>query len=174
MKTVTKIILVMLDVIFWILFVGFMIQTGALLFNYILSLWIPEASKNLYEGLNLSILRNDDFGHYKFITGIIIGLSGLKSYIFYLTVKFLLKLNRSQPFGDDTAPLLEEIAQVTLVTGLLALMAELYSSWLTKFGVSIKYEWSATQTLFFAAIIYLVAQMQKGGMDMRFKNNLPA
>jgi len=60
-----------LTVIAWIIFVGLCIEAGALLFNFIYSLFKPEVVKNLYQKLDLSEMYKRSeliyFGMYGFI-----------------------------------------------------------------------------------------------------------
>ncbi|HET8809684.1 MAG TPA: DUF2975 domain-containing protein, partial [Flavobacteriaceae bacterium] len=57
MKTNTKTILSVMEVLTWIAFIGLCIKAGALLFTFIMSLfWNPLAAGDLHLGLDLSVL----------------------------------------------------------------------------------------------------------------------
>ena len=52
MTTKTETILVVLNVLVWIVFIGFMVEAGALVVSYLISVVKPEAAKNLYRSLD--------------------------------------------------------------------------------------------------------------------------
>jgi hypothetical protein len=49
-------ILKALNVVAWVIFIGLCVEAGALIFNFIFTLFKPIASNNIYKGLNLSEL----------------------------------------------------------------------------------------------------------------------
>ena len=60
----SKNILKIMYVFAWLAFIGLCIQTGAIIFSYLISLNNPEASKNLFGGLNLSEYYNYNINQY--------------------------------------------------------------------------------------------------------------
>ena len=61
MKKETKFTWNLIKLFCWLIFAGLSVQTGALLFNYIYSIFKPIAAENLYLGLNLSSIYNQSF-----------------------------------------------------------------------------------------------------------------
>ena len=88
----TQLILQVMNVLFWIVFIGLCIKTGALLISFSVSMFInPVAAKDLYMGLNLSALKQYDLYQYFFLAAAFIIITGLKAYIAYLVIKISLK-----------------------------------------------------------------------------------
>ncbi len=164
MKTRTKQILTILHIIAWIIFFGLCIKTGAILYSFFVSLFInPEGAKNLHMGLDLSELYRYNIRQYVMIVSYIIFISGLKAYLFYLAIKIFLKINFVQPFSEDVSFLITKISHVALGIGILTLVGNFYTAWLTKKGVSFpdlqQYFGGAGEFLLLGAIIFIIAQV---------------
>ena len=56
-KTRTGQILIILNILAWVAFVGFAIEAGAILFSYLMTAFSPEAARDFYKGLDLYNLR---------------------------------------------------------------------------------------------------------------------
>ena len=54
MTKTNKFVFTVVEVVSWIIFVGLCVEAGALIFNFIYSLFKPEALHNLYQKLDLS------------------------------------------------------------------------------------------------------------------------
>jgi len=94
MKSSTKLVLTILHVIAWIIFLGLCVKTGAILYSFFVSLAInPKGAGNIYMGLDLSSLYSFDKGNYVGIVSVMIILSFLNAFLFYLVVKIFLKIN---------------------------------------------------------------------------------
>jgi hypothetical protein len=63
-KTRTEQILTVMHILAWVAFIGFMIESVAILVSFGVSCVNPEGAKNLYEGLNLYDLRHFNFWYY--------------------------------------------------------------------------------------------------------------
>lgn len=173
----TKLIQVILKIVIWIIFIGILVKTGVLIFTFFSSLFInPEAAKNLYQGLNLSELLRFSIRHYSTLLTFIIILSGLKAYIFYLVIKIYSEFKLDRPFSIDTAFLILEIRYVSVGIGLLALLSNFYSHWLTKSGVALdtlpKYLEDSIEFLLFAGIVTVIAQVFKRGIEIQSEYEL--
>src|SRR5262245_7913052 len=104
MKSKTKNLFSVMNVLTWIVFIGLCIETGAILYSFFVSVFInAEGAKNLYMGLNLFELKSFDIGHYSALMSIIIFLSALKAYIFYLVIEIFLKINFVHPFSTKVS-----------------------------------------------------------------------
>ena len=62
----TKQILKLMHILTWIVFIGLCIKTGVILISYLVSINNPEASKNLFGGLNLYQYYNFSFRVFVF------------------------------------------------------------------------------------------------------------
>jgi len=173
MTTRTLFILKAINVIFWVIFIGLCIKTGAILISFFASLFVNlDGAKNLYLGLNLFDLFTFSKLHYVFIVSFIIILTGLKAYIAYLVVRIFLNFKFTSPFKTNVTLLITKISYVALGTGILAIIANSYSDWLNKKGIQISQDWGSSEILFFAGVIYIIAQVFKKGTEIQSENEL--
>lgn len=173
MKTRTQTILIIMNVIFWVTFVGLCIKTGALLISFCVSLFVNTAgSKDLYLGLDLSELYGHSPAQYVSIVSLMVAMNALKTYITYLVIKIFSKINLANPFSTKVAALITKISHVALGTGILALVAQGYSKWLLNHGHTVGEDWGASEFLFLAGIIFIIAQVFNKGIELRSENEL--
>ncbi len=177
MKTQTKDILKIMQVLTWIVFIGACIKAGAILFSFFVSLFVnPEGAKNLYSGLDLSDLQQYNLWYYVSLISCIIGSTCLRAYILYLVIKVFLKLNLVHPFSQEVASLISKISQTALGIGLLNIIANNYSNWLIKRNIDLtnihEYLEGSAEFIFMAGIIFIIAQVFKKGMEIQSENEL--
>jgi hypothetical protein len=176
MKKKTHELLLIMQVLTWIIYIGLCIKTGALLISFFVGEFInPEAANNLHLGLNLFNLRQFSTTHYFIMVLLVIALWALKAGMFYLVIKIFSKLNLIQPFSNQVATLIRRISYVALSIGIVAVIATEYSKWLVKQGISInalpEYV-SGAEFLFFAGIIFIIALVFKKGIEIQTENEL--
>jgi hypothetical protein len=156
-----------------VVFIGLCIKTGSLLFSVFVSLFVnPQASKNLYMGLDLSALMNYDMVHYTFTVIMLLLLSGLKAWMTLDLVKILSDLNMEQPFSDRVYRLILRIARKAGITGVLALVALKHAEWVMEQGVPVPVEWAAQEILLFAAMLMVIAQVFRRGIELQEEQSL--
>lgn len=173
MTSKTSFILKTMNIVFWIIFIGLCIQTGAILISFAVSLFVnSEGAGDLYNGLNLSELLAFDMGHYISVVSLLISITALKAYLAYLVVKIFLKFDFSQPFSRKVSLLISQISHVALAAGVLAMLAGSYTRWLMKKGVTIPLSWESNEFLFLAGIIFIIAQVFKKGIEIQSENEL--
>jgi len=177
MKPTTKVILTILHVISWIIFLGLCIKTGAFLYSFIVSLaFNPEGAKDLYMGLNLSALYHFDIGYYVVIGAGTILISGAKAFLFYLVVKIFLKINLVAPFSKDVSLLISGIGYLAIGIGVLTLIVSKNCDWLATKGVAFPDLQSvlggAGEFLLLGAVIFIIAQVFKRGIEIQTENEL--
>ena len=170
----TNVIMKVMNIIFWIIFIGLCIKTGAILVSFFMSIFVnPEAAQNLYLGLNLSDLQTSDINNYVGVMSFIIMLTGMKAYIAYLAVKLFMKFDLNHPFNENVAALISKISHFALSIGVVALIADQYSERLIKRGTEMTHiDWGAQEFLFFAGIIYILALVFKRGIEIQNENEL--
>lgn len=173
----TKTILSIMNVLVWIAFVGLCIKTGALLFTFMMSLfWNPLAAGNLYLGLDLSQLFAYSQWRYISMMSLILFLSGLKAYFFFLVTRIFENINMAYPFSEGVSNLLIKISSTALGVGILALLAKGYIKSLVKNGVELPslndYLGGAQEYLFMAGIIFIIAQVFIRGLEIQSENEL--
>jgi hypothetical protein len=173
MSLKTSLVFKILNVVFWLIFIGLCIKTGALLTSFFVSMVINSAAaKNLYPGLDLFGLFEFSRPHYFLIVFSVILQTGLKAYISYLIVRFFLNFKLSSPFEADVSAMIFKISHFSFLLGVLALISDRYMKKLMEKGVSIVYEWGAGEILFFSGFIYILAEVFKKGTEIRSENDL--
>ena len=173
MKTTNTSILSIMNILFWISFIGLCIKIGALLVTFLLSLFYsPDTARDLYMGLDLSAVYAVGLNYYVFTVSFLLILTALKAHIAYLIIRFFMKFSLSKPFGQELTALFFEISHTALGAGFVAVIASGYSRWLMKQGVPIPIDWSGYEILFFAGVIYLLALVFQKGTALQAENEL--
>lgn len=173
MTTTNHTIFRVVHVLFWVAFIGLCIKTGAILISFLVSLFVnPAGAGNLYNGLNLSALYQYDTGYYLGTVSLLIAQTALKAFIAYLIIRLFMKFDLAKPFNADVTEIFVQISHVALGSGVLAIIAEGYSKWLIKRGLSVPIDWSGNEILFFAGVIYLLALVFKKGTELQTENDL--
>jgi magnesium-transporting ATPase (P-type) len=165
-----------IQVISWIIFAGYCVQTGALLFNYIFSLFKPIATKNLYLGLDLSDVYYKSKLVYTNLFSFIIILSALKAFVFYLIIRIFYKLNLVKPFSDEVADLISKISYYAFAIGLIGAIAHKFTKQLIQKGYeagAAERFWDDSFAFFMmAAIVFVIALIFKKGIELQKEQEL--
>jgi len=173
MTTKNPAIFTVIQVIFWIAFIGLCIKTGALLISFLISLFVsPEAAKDLYQGFNLSALYNYNKMYYVHAASLFIFLSALKAWIAYLVVRIFMILDLSKPFHERLTHLFLKISYYTFVLGLFTIVLNGVGKWLMKRGIDFPVTGGSGEILFFAGVVYLLALIFKKGAELQSDNDL--
>jgi hypothetical protein len=169
-------ILKALNVISWIIFIGLCIEAGALIFNFALTLFKPIATHNIYKGLDLSELYENQFAHFIGVLSFVVVLSLLKAYLFYLVVQIFMKLNLVKPFDVEIAKLIEKISFEAFAIAIVSIVAHQYTKMLIQSGYEVSHVekyWNDTAAfLMMAAIIFVISQIFKKGIELQNENDL--
>ncbi|MFD2563306.1 DUF2975 domain-containing protein [Aquimarina rubra] len=169
----TKEILSAMKILSWIIFIGLCIKLGVILFSSIMSLFVnKEAAENLYLGLDLSNLYDFSINHYISILSLLISITALKAYLFYLVIKIFSKINFDKPFTKVVTRLISSISYISLWTGLLAYFANGYGKWVLKKGAEFRIDWGSSEFLFMAGIVFVIALIFKRGVEIQSENEL--
>jgi hypothetical protein len=165
-----------LEVVSWIIFIGLCVEAGALLFNFGFTLFRPIATHNVYKGLNLSNLYQNELGHFIGVMSCIVLLAVLKAYLFYLVVNLFRKLNIVAPFSLEIAKIIEKISYEALAIALLSFVANQYAEALIANGHKLHETttyWNDIDAfLMMAAIVYVISQIFKKGIELQHENDL--
>jgi len=165
-----------LNVVSWIIFIGLCIEAGALLFNFILTLFKPIATQNIYNGLNLSEMYENQFPHFLGVMSFVVVLSILKAYLFYLVVKIFMKLNLVKPFTVEIAGLIEKISFEAFAIAFVSIIAHQYTKRLIQAGYEVgivENYWNDTAAfLMMAAIIYVISRIFSKGIELQNETDL--
>lgn len=173
----TQLILTIMNVLFWIAFIGLCYNTGTILFSFLIGLMSNQAiTDRLYLEVNLTELYKLGLFHYLNIGLILVIASGLKTYIAYLVVKISTKFNLQQPFNEIAYRLISQISYFTLIIGILQICAQSYYKGLIKEGLIVpnlsQYFGNGGEFLFVAGIIFIIAQVFKRGLEIQQENDL--
>jgi hypothetical protein len=171
-----KLIFTGLQIVAWIIFVGLSIEAGALIVNFIFSLFRPEFVQNLYQKLDLSAMYSTSkwafFGMYSFI----LTISVLKAFLFFLVIMLLLKLDLAKPFNNYVARQITKISYFTLTIGLISYVALQTARNLEHHGyetTALDQFWADSQAyILMAAVIYIIASIFSRGVEIQDENDL--
>lgn len=173
MTSTNSTMLKVMNVVFWIIFIGLCIKTGAILFSAIVSLFInPEGSRNLYLNLNLFDLYSFSKLHYIQTVSFMLSINGFKAYMSYLVIKIFMGLDLNKPFSSNLVNLFSKISYVAIGTGVLALIATAHSKWLLNKGITVSIDWGSSEILFFAGVIYILYLLFKKAYELQTENDL--
>jgi hypothetical protein len=168
--------LMLITIVIWSIFIGLCIQAGAVLFTFIYSLFNPVVAQNLYEGLNLSALMEQNIWHYVGVLSLIVAITGLKAYIFFLMIMIFLKINLTHPFSKEVSKLISQIGQVTIEIAVFIIFTNAYFKWLSKRGFDMpalgEYMGGAFEYFLMGIIIYAISKVFKRGLEIQSENEL--
>ena len=160
-------------VLFWIVFIGLGIETGALLTSFVATLIKgPDVIQYMYKDLNLSELQASNLVFYVNMASSMVLLSGLKAYMAYLVILILMSLKLEKPFDPSVVRRVVRISHVAMGAGFLAIFMTGYSKWLVGRGYAIPHQWDGGEFLFLAGIIYIIANVLQKGVELQQENEL--
>ena len=169
-------ILKVLHVVSWIAFIELCIEAGALIFNFVYALFKPIASHNIYKGLDLSEMYANHFPQFIGVMSFVVALVILKAYLFYLVVKIFQKLNLVKPFDVEISKLIEKISYEAIAIAVVSLIAHQYTKRLIQNGYEVSHVdkyWNDTAAfLMMAAILFIISQVFKKGIELQNENDL--
>ena len=172
LKTRTGQILTVMPILAWVAFVGYLLEAGAILVSYGVSIVNPEAASNLYRGLDLYNLRQFNFWHYTQSVSFMVALSLMKSWVSYLVIGTLSKFNLKNPFTMDVATRLEKISIIAFGTWVVTMLSNAHTSWLLKLTGELHGNWLSGEFIFMVSIVFIVSQVFKRGVEIQSENEL--
>jgi Protein of unknown function (DUF2975) len=171
-KSRTEKILAVMYVFAWVAFIGLIIQAGAILISFGVSVANPVAAKDLYMKMNLYNLRQSNFWYYTVKVAMLVALLVLKAYTAWLVVKVLSRIKLKDPFTMETAKTLERISYFILVTWLLDQVQNAYAKWLSEGLSGLRDSLVLNEFIFLAGVIFVIAQIFKKGVEIQSENEL--
>ena len=174
MKAKNNLVFIVLHIVAWIIFIGLCIEAGALIVNFIFSVFKPEMVHNLYQKMDLSELYNRSpwafYGMYSFV----LVISMLKAYLFYIVIKLLLKLDLEKPFNTFVSKQINQMSYFTFSIGLLSYIARETAKNLQQHGYQteqLNQFWVDSQAfILMAAVVYVIAVIFKKGLEIQAEN----
>ena len=165
-----------LHIVAWIIFVGLGIEAGALIVNFIFSIYKPESVQNLYQKLDLSNMYNHGKWAFFSMYSFILVVSLLKAYLFYIVVILMHKIDLSNPFSSSVSVQITKISYFTFSIGILSYTARQTAKNLQHHGYAIDNLngfWADSQAfILMAAVIYVIATIFKKGVEIQNENDL--
>jgi hypothetical protein len=160
----------------WLIFAGYCVQTGALLFNFIYSLFNPVATHNLHLGLDLSSLYGQSQIIYTIVFVVIIAVSALKASTLFIALKLFKKLNLEKPFSPTVAAIITTITTFMFSVGIISILAHELFKKLTARGFDVglaeRYCHDGGAYLVMSAIVFVIALIFKRGIDLQNESEL--
>lgn len=165
-----------LHIVAWVIFVGLCIEAGALITNFVFSIYNPAMVKNLYQKLDLSEMYNRSqwafYGMYSFI----LVVAFLKAYLFYIVAMLMHKIDLSKPFNSFVSGRIVKISYCTFSIGIVSYIARQTAKNLQHHGYAIdnlNQFWADSQAfILMAAVIYIIAAIFKKGVEIQNENDL--
>ena len=172
MKSKTQTLLTIMNVLSWITFLGLMVKAGAILFSYIISTINPAGSKNLYNGWNLSRIREYDFWHYTSVVLLMVMVIIIESYTAYLVIKLLSSIKLKNPFTKEVANYLERISYFIFAIWIAVMLYDIHIEWLMKKIGGLQENLISGEFIFLAGVIFVFAQIFKKGVEIQSEHEL--
>ena len=175
-KWVNQPSLMLITVVIWSIFIGLCIQAGALFFTSIYSFFNPIVAQNLYEGLNLSTLREQNLWYYGGVLSIVLFIAGQKAYLFFLMIRVFLKINLVNPFSREISNLISRISYVAFQIGVAIILASGVFKGMGKRGYDLdgvpQLVGNGFEFLLMAALLIAIGMVFKRGVEIQDENEL--
>lgn len=165
-----------LYVVAWVIFVGLCIEAGAMIVNFMFSLFKPEFIENFYQKLDLTAIYKDNklafFGAYCFI----LSIAMMKAYLFYIVIRLMHKMDLTKPFNTFVSNQILQISYFTLSIGLFSFVARQIIKKLIHHGFvvdGLNQFWVDSQAfILMGAVIYIIGTIFKKGVDIQTEIDL--
>lgn len=165
-----------LHILAWIIFVGLCIEAGAIIVNFVFSLFKPELVQNLYQKLDLSELFRSSRLAFYIIYSLVIALSLLKAILFYIVIRLMHKMDLLKPFSNYVSDQILWLSYYTISIGLLSYIARQFVTNMvqnSQEAFSLNHFWNDSQAfILMGAIIYIIAVIFKRGVVIQNENDL--
>jgi hypothetical protein len=153
------------------IFVALCIEAGALLFNFIYSLFNPAVIKNLYQKLDLTEMYQRSTATYYSMYVFILLIAFFKAGLFYTVIKLVSKLDLDRPFSSFVSKQITSISYTTFAIGLISFIARQTSNNLLHKGFDINRLndfWVDSQAyVLMAGVIYAIAAIFNRGIELQ-------
>lgn len=165
-----------LNILAWIVFVALCIEAGALLVNFIYSMFKPSIIQNLYQKLDLSSVYAKSKWFYYAIYSFLLTFSIIKAYLFYIMIKLSSALNLTKPFTTYVSKKISQISYYTLSIGILNYIGQETVKNLQQKGYvlhNISQFWVDSKSfIVMAGIVYVIAVIFEKGIQLQSETDL--
>ena len=180
-KTRTEKILKIINVFAWIFFVGTLVKFGIILISFIISLFNPEFvvfkdidvfGEGTSPGTYFYEIQKSHLWNYIFYIISIILWTLIKSYLAYLIIKLLAKINIIHPFSMEIANRVVKISYTLIFIWGLSFVVNFFDKWSAlAIGLEPQFEIRG-ELLFIAGLVYLIGNIFKRGVEIQNENKL--
>lgn len=168
--------LMLITIVIWSIFIGLCIQAGALLFTFIYSLFKPIVAQDLFEGLNLSSLMEENRWYYIGVMSVLVYILGQKAYLFYLMIRIFLKINLVHPFSREISKLITSISYLAFQIGVAIILSSGWFKWLEIRGFDLDKVTGMVsggfEFMLMAALLIAIGIVYKRGVELQSENEL--
>ncbi len=171
-QTRTEQVLTVMKIIAWIAFFGFVVQAGAYVISYVVSFFQPLAAKNLYMGADLLELKNHSVFKYSMLIASWVALLILKANVWYRVARIISLIKIETPFNVEITHKLEKISYLLFSISMLGYLGSTYAGWLGEMAEQFQTDWNANEFLFMAALMFVVSQIFRRGVEIQSENDL--
>lgn len=172
MKVKTETILLVMNILTWIAFVGLMVQAGIMLVSYSIGLINTEFATKLYMPPDTTLVTQSMAWLYCISALFMSGIVVLKALAAYQVIEILEKLNLVNPFTSEISKRIGRMSYVVLWAGILAVISEGFHNWLNHRGLSEAEGADPGEFIFLACVLFIVAQIFKKGVELQSDNEL--
>lgn len=158
--------------IFWIIFIGLLIKAGTLLFNFGMSFYTPKSAQNLYLGLDLFELLNQNTNQFVAVFSLFISVIIMQAYVAYLIIKIATISHLKNPFTETVAQLINRISYMGFSIGIISGISSRYCDRLIQKGTEIPLDWHSKEFIFFAGIIFIISKVFQKGIELQRESEL--
>jgi hypothetical protein len=165
-----------LTIVAWVIFVGLCIEAGGLIVNFIFSIYNPQFVHNLYQKLDLSEMYERSKWAFYSMYSFVLVISILKAVLFYKVILLVTKIDLAKPFNNLASKQILQISYYTFSIGLISHIAKQTAKNLMHHGYAtnnLNEFWADSEAfIIMAAIIYIIAQIFKKGIEIQNENEL--
>jgi hypothetical protein len=155
--------------------IWYSILCGSQILTLVASFINSDWARRTYEvDLNIFSIREHSIPYYVYAMCLIIATLALKAIIWYCVFGLLLKLKLQTPFSMEVEKKLERLAFLLLCVWLVSgVFWKIFIYYLTKeTGLQLPANSSGDEYFFMAAIVYIISQIFKRGIEIQEENQL--
>ena len=176
MKKTNTFVFISVKIVAWLIFVGLCIEAGALIVNFVYSIFKPEIVGKLYQKLDLQEMYQLSKWVFFSMFSFVLVVSLLKAYLFYLVILLVTKFDLSKPFNEFVSEKISQISYFTFSIGFVSYIARQTGKNITNKGIDtqmLNQFWVDSQAfILMSAVIYIIAIIFKKGIDLQNENDL--
>lgn len=161
-----------MNVLAWIIFIGLMIEAGAILTTYVIGLAKPEMVSKLYKGMDWHNLRQYDVWYFTGLISLKTAILILEACTAYMVIKVLSTIKMTNPFTMQVAKKLENIAYILILAWVAILLYNGQLKWLSKDVAGLEGKTLSTELIIYAGLVFIISQIFKKGVELQNENDL--